>query len=174
MRDWVQARTGQWLYPSDVVIHHDAQGAPWADGWWVGELTDAPRLSLSHHASACLAAVSPPGQPVGVDFESFGRVRQPAALVDSLAAPERVLVQGLQGQALEDRVLRLWCAKEAASKCLGIGLQGQPEAFCVVAADDGFETLVVEHVMGTVETRLTCQDNTIIAVAVLSGVEVDE
>jgi hypothetical protein len=28
--------------------------------------------------------------------------------------------------------------------------------------------------MGTVETRLTCQDNTIIAVAVLSGIEVDE
>jgi acyl transferase domain-containing protein/phosphopantetheinyl transferase (holo-ACP synthase) len=174
VRDWVESQTGQWLYPTDVVVQHDAQGAPWVDGWWTQTLVDAPRLSLSHHRSACLAAVSPPDQPVGVDFETFGRVQQPGALVDSLADIERPLVHGLQGTALEERVLRLWCAKEAAAKCLGTGLQGQPEAFKVVAADEGFETLVVEHMTGTVETRLTCHDDTIIAVAVLGGIEVSE
>jgi phosphopantetheinyl transferase len=172
-RAWVQGMTGQWLYPTDIVVRHDAQGAPSVDGWWCEHVIPAPRVSLSHDSRACLAAVAPSDLPVGVDFEAFGRVRQPELIVDSLAPSERGLVQGLHGVALEERVLRLWCAKEAAAKCLGIGLQGQPEAFRVIAADEGFETLVVEHELGTVETRLARQESTIIALAVMGGVEVD-
>ena len=172
-RAWVQGMTGQWLYPTDIVVRHDAHGAPSVDGWWCEHLIAAPRVSLSHDSRACLAAVAPADLPVGVDFEAFGRVRQPELIVDSLAPSERRWVQGLHGVALEERVLRLWCAKEAAAKCLGIGLQGQPETFCVIAADEGFETLVVEHKLGTVETRLARQESTIIALAVMGGVEVD-
>ena len=172
-RAWVQASTGQWLYPSDIVVGRDEHGAPWVGGWWAGQLLPAPRVSLSHDTRACLAAIAPADLPVGVDIEAFGRVRHPALIADSLAPSERGLVQGLHGTALEERVLRLWCAKEAAAKCLGIGLQGQPEAFRVIAADAAFETLVVEHELGTVETRLARQESTIIALAVMGGVEVD-
>ena len=173
VRAWVQAQTGAWLYPSDIVVQHDAHGAPFVTGAWTASLIEAPSVSLSHNQQACLAAVAPAGQPVGVDAEAFGRVQQPVLIAQSLAPAEQGLVQGLQGLALEERVLRLWCAKEAAAKCLGIGLQGRPEAYQVVWADEGFETLVVTHELGTVETRLACQDHTIIAVAVMGGVEVD-
>jgi 3-oxoacyl-(acyl-carrier-protein) synthase/malonyl CoA-acyl carrier protein transacylase/phosphopantetheinyl transferase (holo-ACP synthase) len=172
VRAWVEAQTGQLLYPSDIIVGHDGHGAPFVDGWWTHSLIEAPSVSLSHSGGTCLAAIAAPGMTVGVDLESFGRVQQPALIVDSLAAEERALVQGLEGAALEERVLRLWCAKEAAAKCLGIGLQGRPEAFRVVSADEGFDNLMVDHELGAVEARLGRSGSTIIAVSVLGGIEV--
>jgi len=174
VRVWVHEQTGQLLYPSDIVVQHDEHGAPVIGGWWCETLIQAPRVSLSHNANACLAAVAAPDQPVGVDLEEIGRIRKPELMADSLAPQEQPLVQGLHGAALSERVLRLWCAKEAAAKCLGIGLQGQPNAFVVVAADAAFERLVVQHALGTVETRVVRRETTIIAVAgqELTGLEV--
>jgi phosphopantetheinyl transferase len=109
-----------------------------------------------------------------VDLEEIGRIRRPELLADSLAAEERALIQGMQGAALDERILRLWCAKEAASKCLGIGLQGQPSGFVIVSADAACEMLVVHHELGTVETRVMRHQDTIIAVAGqdLAGLEI--
>ena len=173
VRLWVHEQTGQLLYPSDIVVQHDEHGAPFVSGWWTETLTAAPQVSLAHNARACLAAIAAPDQPVGVDLEELGRIRQPELMVDSLAVEERPLVQGLHGPALDERVLRLWCAKEAAAKCLGIGLQGQPSAFVVVAADAACEKLLVQHELGTVETRVLRRESTIIAIAghELTGLE---
>ncbi|MFY9510594.1 MAG: 4'-phosphopantetheinyl transferase superfamily protein, partial [Rubrivivax sp.] len=175
VRDWVQVQTGHLLHPTDIVVSHDAQGAPHVGGWWTASLIEAPEVSLSHIQDSCLAAVSPPGQPVGVDLEALGRVRRVDLVAESLAPAEQPLVQGLHGTEYEERVLRLWCAKEAAAKCLGIGLQGDPGAFQVAQADAGCENLVVEHKLGSVEVQVSGQERTIIAVAVpaLSDFEVE-
>lgn len=173
VRAWLHARTGHLLYPTDITVLHDERGAPFVDGWWRGTLVDeAPGVSLSHTPQACLAAVAPAGVPVGVDLEEFGRV-QPELVAGSLAADEQRWVDGLSGPALEERVLRLWCAKEAAAKCLGTGLQGRPEDFRVVAGDDGLDMAVVEHGGVAIDVSLTRQSSTIIALAVWSGIEVE-
>lgn len=174
VRVWVYEQTGQLLYPSDIVVQHDEHGAPVIAGWWCETLVAPPRVSLSHNGRVCLAAVASSDQPVGVDLEELGRIRQPGLIADSLAPEEQPLVQGLQGAALDERVLRLWCAKEAASKCLGIGLQGKPSAFVVASADAACERLVIQHEFGTVETRVLRRESTIIAVAgqETSGLEV--
>jgi acyl transferase domain-containing protein/4'-phosphopantetheinyl transferase EntD len=174
VRAWIHEQTGELIYPSDIVVQSDANGAPVVDGWWCDSVIAAPRVSLSHNGSAGLAAVAPADQPVGVDLEHLGRLRDPDLLVQSMAPAERSLIEGLDGPALNERVLRLWCAKEAASKCLGTGLQGQPSAFVVVAADPGCERLVVQHELGDVEVRVQRQADRVIAVAglELSGVEV--
>ena len=101
-------------------------------------------------------------------------MQRPDLLVETLAAEELPLVEGLQGAPLDERVLRLWCAREAASKCLGIGLQGQPSNFRIVSADEDCGTLLVEHELGTVETHVERYADTIIAVAMpaLSDLEV--
>ncbi|MED5619068.1 polyketide synthase [Ideonella sp. BN130291] len=165
VRAWVHQQTGHLLYPTDIWVRHDQQGAPVVGGLWTDTLIAAPQVSLSHNANACLVALAAPDQPVGVDLEELGRIRQPELLVESLADAERPLVAGLHGEALDERLLRLWCAKEAASKCLGIGLQGQPSGFVVERADAGFEKLVVRHAMGAVETRVVRRDRSIVAVA---------
>lgn len=172
-RAWLQVQTGHLLYPSDIVVRHDTLGAPFVEGWWCGTLIDeAPRVSLSHTASTCLAALAPPGVPVGVDLESLGRA-QPELVAGSLAPEERVYVEGLQDTEMQERVLRIWCAKEAAAKCLGTGLQGRPEAFRVVAADAGWNEVLVDHQGRGTEVHLSRQASTIIALAMRSGVEVD-
>jgi acyl transferase domain-containing protein/phosphopantetheinyl transferase (holo-ACP synthase) len=170
VRHWIAEQTGELVHAADVIVLHDEHGAPHVDGWWNGTLVDAPRVSLSHSGESCLAAVAAPDLPVGVDLESLGRV-QPELVAQSLAAHERALVAGLSGAALDERVLRLWCAKEAASKCLGIGLQGEPAAFGIRYADAACETLVVEHPLGSVEARVVRRQDAVIAVAVPAAME---
>ena len=67
-----------------------------------------------------------------------------------LTAGERKTVEGLAGAALDERLLRLWCAKEAAARYLGIGLLGQPEAFEV-----GFVAAACARAQGVVEGATT-------------------
>jgi len=165
VRNWVHRQTGQLLYPTDIVVGRNDFGAPVIGGWWCETLIAAPQVSLSHTATICLAAVAAPDQPIGVDLEDIERVRHSDLIVQTLAPDELVLVEGLQGDALAERVVRLWCAKEAASKCLGVGLQGDPQAYRVVSADQGCERLTVRHEFGDVETRLVRRDHSIIALA---------
>ena len=165
VRLWIAEQTGHLLHSTDILVGHDAQGAPVVGGAWCESLIAAPRVSLAHNAATCLAAISAPGKPVGVDLEALGRIQQPKLLVESLAPQEQPWVQGLSGPALEERLLRLWCAKEAAAKFLGTGLQGRPGDFVVVAADAECERLLVQHGAATVETRVMQDEARIIAVA---------
>jgi phosphopantetheinyl transferase len=165
VRAWVMERSGHLLYPSDILVSHDERGAPMVSGWWCDTLTPSPQVSLSHTASRCLVGVAPAGQALGVDLEELGRIRKPELLATWLAPQEAALVTGLSGPALDERLLRLWCAKEAASKALGIGLQGRPEAFVVSALDAAFDNLLVSHVQGNVEAKVAREANTIMAVA---------
>ncbi len=165
VRHWVHQQTGHLLYPSDVVVQPDVQGAPHVSGWWIEQVGAAPEVSLSHSGGRCLAALGSPGQSVGVDLEEIGRLRQPEQFRASLSAHEQGLLQGLQGPALDDRLLRVWCAKEAVAKCLGRGLQGRPEDFVVVSHDIGFDTVVVEHGGVASEVRLTRDGDIVMAVA---------
>ncbi len=165
VRYWIHAQTGEWLYMTDIEVGHDELGAPYVDGDWRGRLIDAPQVSLSHNGESCLAAVASPGQPVGVDLEDPARVRRPDLVADSFAPQERAWLEGLDGPAHTERVTRMWCAKEAAAKCLGTGLQGQPEAFVVVSVDAKCEMLLVDSAWGAVETWIRHHEGTIIAVA---------
>jgi acyl transferase domain-containing protein/phosphopantetheinyl transferase len=164
-RLWVAEQTGHLLHPTDILVGHDAQGAPVVGGAWCDNLIAAPRVSLAHNANTCLAAITAPGQPVGVDLEALGRIQQPKLMVESLAPQEQHWVQNLSGPALDERLLRLWCAKEAAAKFLGTGLQGRPADFVVVAADAACEKLLVQHGAVAVETRVLRDEARIIAVA---------
>jgi acyl transferase domain-containing protein/phosphopantetheinyl transferase (holo-ACP synthase) len=164
VRHWVYERTGQLLFPADIVVGYDAQRAPFVDGWWCEALIDAPHVSLAHDAVSCVAAVAEPGQPVGVDLERTDQPRRTDLVADSLAPEEQSFVAGLAGDAQAERVLRLWCAKEAASKCLGTGLMGEPWSFRVVAADPGFDRCEVVHDAGAVAVTLAKQGAVIIAV----------
>lgn len=168
VRHWIHLQTGQLLYPSDIVVEHDPQGAPWVDGWWCDRLIGPPRVSLSHDAVHCVVAVSPSDRPVGVDFESLANARRPELLAGALAPAEQALIEGCSGSDLDERLLRLWCAKEAAAKCLGIGLQGQPWAYTIARADEGCEHLLVEHEAGAVQVRVFRHEGAILAAARLA------
>jgi phosphopantetheinyl transferase len=167
-------QAGQLLYPSDITVWHDELGAPYVDGWWHGVLADAPSVSLSHTARGCLVAVGAPASAVGVDFEDIGRIQHPELIVDTLTPTERETLRGLDGVARDDRLLRLWCAKEATAKFLGIGLQGRPEAFEVRFADESFAEAFVGFEDSTTHVSIVREGQTVIAVAAdeRNGIEV--
>jgi acyl transferase domain-containing protein/phosphopantetheinyl transferase (holo-ACP synthase) len=129
VRHWLYRRTGELVYPADVIVLHDEHGAPVVDGWWVGRLAAAPRVSLSHNSRTNLAAVLEGNFPVGVDLEDLGGVKRPELLTSSFTADEQTWLNLQPLAQREESMLRLWCAKEAAAKWLGTGLQGSPEAF---------------------------------------------
>jgi acyl transferase domain-containing protein/phosphopantetheinyl transferase len=165
VRAWIYERTGHLLYPSDILVEHDTAGAPFVDGSWRGLLVDAPEVSLSHDDHSCLAAVVEPVSRVGVDRERIGRLQRPELVIESLTAREREQLVGVDESLLQDRVLRLWCAKEAAAKFLGTGLKGEPSAFEVRVRDQNWATALVDHQDVPVHVELIREDTSIIALA---------
>ncbi len=164
VRQWIWEQTGSMLYPSDVVVSQDAHGAPLVSGWWTESLIAAPQVSLSHDPGTCLAALNPAAR-VGVDLEALGRIRNPALMADALASIEKARLQGMADEVRDEALLRMWVAKEAAAKCLGLGMQGRPQDFVVTSADDTFERLWVRHPQGHFDATVVREDAHVMAVA---------
>lgn len=165
VRHWILAQTGRLLYPSEIAVYHDSVGAPHVDGWWRDSLVAAPEVSLSHNARACMAAVAAPQSPVGVDMEDMGKIKRPDLIIEALSPKERVSVSGLDAAALDESLLRLWCAKEAAAKLLGLGLEGRPEAFEVSFEDGQWDEAYVDHAGTRVEVSVRRDGDSIVALA---------
>jgi acyl transferase domain-containing protein/phosphopantetheinyl transferase len=165
VRHAVHARHGHLLYPSDVVVRHDAYGAPFIDGWWAEQGFDVPRVSLTHNSEFSLAALSYGDASIGVDAEVVGRVQHPDWLVAAFTPSEQAWLASRAAADRESDLLRLWCAKEAASKWLGTGLQGAPEAFEVDFADAEAEQATVLHGELAVPVQVSRLGAAVVAVA---------
>ena len=55
----IHERTGQLLYPTDIVVSDGAPGEPWVDGWWRDVLIEAPRVSLRQEPDGFIAGLLP-------------------------------------------------------------------------------------------------------------------
>ena len=165
VRYWIYQQSGELVHPSEVVVLHDELGAPHVDGWWRGTLADAPSVSLTHDDTTCLAAVADAVYRVGIDRELVGRIRRPELVAAALTASERAVLDGLDEASAQDRLLRIWCAKEAAAKFLGLGMQGTPDAFEVQFVDEHSAGAWVGHVEHSVYVDLIADEGSIIALA---------
>lgn len=165
VRYWVHAHSRRLLYPSDIEVLHDEHGAPSVDGWWRDAVAPAPQVSLSHDAHGCVAAVAAPHERIGVDVEDLGRIRNPEWLLEALAPPERAALEALSEAQRNDALLRLWCAKEAAAKYCGFGLQGRPEAFQVTFLDAQLQSAIVSSEHGQAQVEIFSSGPSIVAVA---------
>lgn len=77
-------------------------------------------VSLSHAGPVALAVAYPEGCPMGIDLE-WVRAEAVSVLVSQTTPVERRIAAGLAGSEAE-RLMRLWCLKEALSKALRCGL----------------------------------------------------
>ncbi|WP_395699569.1 beta-ketoacyl synthase N-terminal-like domain-containing protein [Aquabacterium sp.] len=167
VREWVQRQTGERLHTADIWVGHLEQGGPFIDGPWCADFTP-PVVSLSHNATGCLAAVAAPGWRIGVDHEQAGRVQRPELLRDALTEGEQQQLQGLQDAVLGQRMLKIWCAKEAAAKLTGLGLQGQPAAFDVRLVGEGDNKAMVAYEGDSIEVLLMTGQGAIVALAAMA------
>ncbi|HUB73220.1 MAG TPA: beta-ketoacyl synthase N-terminal-like domain-containing protein [Solirubrobacteraceae bacterium] len=141
--EWLAARTaakegvaellaafyGIALQPAEIEILPDGRGAPVVAiaGLDAGVQLPAVSLTHTHGRAAALVALLGPGASVGIDVERL-TPRPPgfaqAAFSDGELAllPELGERSGAPSPQAEEWQLRLWCAREAAGKALGLGL----------------------------------------------------
>ncbi|MCK6423172.1 MAG: acyltransferase domain-containing protein [Aquabacterium sp.] len=170
VRHWLAREAGVLVHLADIVVTRESGGAPCVDGLWCADLP-VPAVSLSHNGRSCIAAVVAPGYRVGVDQEDLARPLQPQRLLGALAATEQDALAGLADAALRERLLRLWCAKEAAAKSTGVGLQGDPQAWVVRFLDDNCNIAMVEYDGLMIEVGLqVIPEHSVMALAVCEDV----
>lgn len=123
VRHWAAAQ-GLELAPADIEILNDAEGRPYVVCPALGAAP--PAVSLSHCGRAAVAVAAAAGSAVGIDLQSLRRVDTDALLRGGAGPQETALVQRLAPGERPRAAVALWCAKEAAAKAAGLGLQGRP------------------------------------------------
>ena len=115
--------------PDDVVIAHDAHGAP---------RIVAPKTSLFVSVSAreSFAGFAISNAPVGVDMELKTSPREPIWAI--LNAIERPAIEARwRIRHLDDLFIQTWIAKEAYLKALGTGLKRDPTTCAAIVSSTG-------------------------------------
>lgn len=101
--------------PERVTLTHDEHGKPTLAGG------GRPAFNLSHAGSLGVLAVTGRAA-VGVDVELLGRSLRPALCERAFSESECRLLSAEPASRRPESLLRLWTAKEAYAKALGIGL----------------------------------------------------
>jgi len=137
VRQLVLDGTGQALQRSEVTILSGPTGCPSAT------IDDGPTgrrimVSIAHvdGVAVAIACADLRVQGVGIDVERCRASRSVERI--GLNGRERSQLAGLPAADRAERSVRLWCAKEAASKALGTGLSrlGGPRALTVQTLDE--------------------------------------
>jgi phosphopantetheinyl transferase len=114
--------------PTSLSVLNRPSGEPFVLVAGQGEWPHA--ISLSHRSAAGLAAApETPGQRIGADLETV-EPRDPALVRQFFTDGETALVAG-GGQNGDEIVARIWSAKEAVLKLLGLGLRLDTRAIAV-------------------------------------------
>ncbi|ORE92447.1 beta-ketoacyl synthase [Stappia sp. 22II-S9-Z10] len=167
VRGWYMRHMNMAVLPADVVIRVDPHGKPFVDAEGLAILGAVPEVSVAHVAGQTVAVAAPPGVPVGIDLEVFGRVEPSDVMAAGFSDAERRYMSELGAHGEVD-VLQAWCAKEAAAKCLGTGLNGQPTAFGLHLLDpEAGAAAIVAPDGSEVEVCLGLGETSVVAVAYL-------
>jgi phosphopantetheine--protein transferase-like protein len=146
VRHHLRERYGLSLCPADVEILPDELGRPVAHGRWAEQAgrsayprgaypVDAvPGLSLAHASGTAVAVATGGGARVGVDIEPVGSMNLDVQSV-AFSALEQELLARLASTTDGAWPLRFWCAKEAVSKAVGLGMIEGPGGLVVQDLD---------------------------------------
>jgi len=118
---------------ADILIWADDQGKPHALGEWADRLQSAKLdLAISHTRDFVVATVATNAR-VGVDVESASRDLSEEFTHGVFAAEELELAA--ESSDAPSTFIRFWCAKEAVSKALGVGIRYSPRELVVETFD---------------------------------------
>lgn len=117
---------------ADIPIWPDVSGKPHPLGPWREHATTTLDLSISHTAKLIVAAVIANAR-IGIDIEILGRTLS-EDFTKGVFTPEELELAAHSNDS-PTAILRFWCAKEAISKALGIGIRYSPQDLRVVSAD---------------------------------------
>jgi 4'-phosphopantetheinyl transferase len=119
-------------HPAEVRLRQTASGKP----VWDDRRLPPLHFNLSHSGDHALFAISPDSE-VGVDLERREQDFLPLELAQTVCSPREIEdLTGYAGPEQRDAFYRLWTRKESCLKCLGIGLQIEPNSFEVPLTED--------------------------------------
>ena len=137
-----------------------------ADG--LEALGEPPQVSLSHASGHSVAVAGPAHRPVGIDLETFGRINLPDFISGAFTPMEKSRVESVPEEQREEVALRMWCAKEAAAKSLGMGLNGRPSMFEVRELSSDGMMAIVHSLDHLIPVSIQREGESIISLATIS------
>jgi phosphopantetheinyl transferase len=121
VRDLLRRRGAPSVYPADIEIAAEAEGRPFVSAPWLSGRV--PQISIAHKAgrAVAFAGESERFAGVGIDIETIEE--RPETFIEAAFAPaERALIAAQPAAERALATTRIWCAKEAVGKALGLAL----------------------------------------------------
>lgn len=129
VRAWARAHHKLRLSCADIQIDTDPMGRPLVRV--AGLAGQLPSVSISHSQDTAVAALAPPGQQVGTDYQPVQGFDLQAVSQGACSESEQALLEGVPAHLQQLAMAAIWAAKEAAAKCAGSGLLGRPADWVV-------------------------------------------
>ena len=107
--------------------------------------TQAPQVSIAHSQGIVVAAAVGGDAGLGIDVERLAGPRVHDLVAGAMNETERTILEDLQGSEARRAAIFMWCAKEAAAKSAGTGLQGNPRRWSVISLDPNTGSARVQH-----------------------------
>lgn len=124
------------LLPAEIYVKKSELGAPYV----IGQYTNLPsiKVSLSHKQEIYISTVSLT-HSTGVDIEEIVERKEGFARL-SFHPEEISLIPNAMSRS--EWFARLWTAKEAYGKSLGVGLIGNPKRYKVIKVDSKYHVWI--------------------------------
>jgi 4'-phosphopantetheinyl transferase len=145
--------------PESVEIGHAPSGAP-----RVLAPSSSIKISVSGRADFCAVAMAE--APIGVDIEPSRAIEPPWSL---LHPNERKALETLTGEARLEAFLRLWTAKDAYLKALGLGFARDPMRIAIGLDFSILDEEAVPTILARGWRRFVLSDENFIAACVVLG-----
>ena len=132
VRKLLARRYGLMLCPADIQLTSDERGRPMVVEGCIPGLLSVADISIAHTGgmAVAIAVDHQENLRVGIDMEQSRPLEAGLAGI-AFGSDEESLLSGLDGAAANERMLLLWCVKEAAAKAIGLGFQGKPRSYVV-------------------------------------------
>jgi phosphopantetheinyl transferase len=165
------------LCPADIEIETNKNGQPFVNGVWTKEVDCIPSISIAHTkgVAAAIATAMHEAVKIGIDIECL-RSLEDGFLKKVFNSHEEQLLSTIDDNNFDKWVLRLWCAKEAVAKAIGIGFNGDPNNYIVqnVDVNNGSVNIKISEKLANIIQKpndtnflaqTICEDSIIVAVA---------
>ena len=167
VRQWAGENEDLTLNYLDLEILATASGKPQVNCPSLADRGVFLDISLSHTQSYILAAVAPPKQQLGIYLELIGHLNLED--VKNMAFTEAELYL-LPNTSFEMSLLSFWCAKEAAAKATGMGIQSHPQQWQITNYSPETQEIQVTHDNQVFEVKLWYGNAEVVAICQILAV----